>query len=259
MILCIDIGNTNTVLGLADAGAITKSWRIRTDPRITSDELFITVNHLFAIHGIDIKIISDVIISCVVPPVLHAYENFTKTYLNISSIIVDHSMNIGIKVVYPNPSEIGTDRLLTAAAAWYKFGTALVIIDFGTATTFDYVNGNGEYIGGVISPGIMISAEALFSHASKLPRVEIFKAPSPSIIATDTVNAISSGIIYGYAGLVDSIVARMKKEKKETTTVVATGGFATLISRLSESIDDVDELLLLKGLVLVHKEIKTKK
>ena len=255
MILCIDIGNTNTVLGMADAGKITESWRIRTDPRITSDELFITVNNLFAIHDIDVKIISDVIISCVVPPVLYAYEDFIKTYLKISPIVVDHSMDMGIKVVYPNPSEIGADRLITASAAWHEFGTAMIIIDFGTATTFDYVNGNGEYIGGVIAPGIMISAEALFHHASKLPRVEIFKDPSPCIIATDTANAMSSGIIYGYAGLVDGIVARMKKEKKEAVTVVATGGFAPLISRLSDSIDNVDELLLLKGLVLIHKKM----
>ena len=253
MILCIDIGNTNTVLGVASVGAITESWRIRTDPRITSDELFITVNNLFAVHGIDIKIISDVIISCVVPPVLYAYEDFIRTYLKISPIVVDNSMNIGIKVVYPNPSEIGADRLITASAAWHEFKTALIIIDFGTATTFDYVNGKGEYIGGVISPGVMISAEALFRHASKLPRIEIYKAPPPCIIATNTVNAMSSGIIYGYAGLVDGIVARMKTEKKEAVTVVATGGLAPLISKVSGSIDNVDELLLLKGLVLIHK------
>ena len=257
MLLCIDIGNTNTVLGLANTNTITKSWRIRTDPRITSDELFITVNNLLATCGADIKIISHVIISCVVPPVLYAYEDFIITYLKISPVIVDRSLDIGIKIVYPNPLEIGADRLITASAAWHEFGTALIIIDFGTATTFDYINGNGEYIGGVISPGIMISAEALFRHASKLPRVEIFKTPSPCIIATDTVNAMSSGIIYGYAGLVDGIVTRMKTEKKEAVTVVATGGFAPLIARLSESIDKVDELLLLKGLILIHKRNKS--
>jgi len=256
MLLCIDIGNTNTVLGLADAGTIIKSWRIRTDSRITSDELFITVNNLFATCGIDTKLISDVIISCVVPPVLYAYENFIRTYLKISPIIIDSSLDIGIKIVYPNPSEIGADRLITASAAWHEFGTAMIIIDFGTATTFDYVNGNGEYIGGVISPGIMISAEALFRNASKLPRVEIFKIPSPCIIATDTVSAMSSGIIYGYTSLVDGIVTRIKTEQKEAVTVVATGGFAPLIAKLSESIDKVDELLLLKGLILAHKRNK---
>ena len=255
MLLCIDIGNTNVVLGVTDSGKILKHWRIRTEKDITSDELGILVGNLFRSVGMTMEDIKHVIISCVVPPVLNTYKVFSQQYLDIKPVIVGPDIDMGMPNLYNNPKEVGADRIVNAVAAYEKYRKALVIIDFGTATTFDYVSQEGSYIGGAISPGVLISCEALFQKTSKLPKVEIFTRPK-SVIGRDTVSSMNVGIIYGYAGLVDGIVNRMKKESREEVTVVATGGLAPLICDVAETIDHVEEFLTLEGLMLIFERNK---
>jgi len=255
MLFCIDIGNTNIVFGVTDKGKILKHWRIRTEKDITSDELGILVNNLFSSEEISLKDIKNTIISCVVPPLLYTFGEFSQHYFDVKPLIVGPEIDMGMPNLYDNPKEVGADRIVNAVAAYEKYHTALVIIDFGTATTFDYVSQEGSYIGGAISPGIIISCEALFQKASKLPRVEIFAQPK-SVIARDTVSSMNVGIVYGYAGLVDGIVKRMKKESREEVTVVATGGLAPLICDVSETIDHVEEFLTLEGLMKIFERNK---
>lgn len=255
MLFCIDIGNTNIVLGVADKEKILKSWRIRSERDITVDELAIIVNALFKSGGIKTARISDVIISCVVPPLLDTFVKFSDKYFKAKPLIVGPDIKIGMPVLYDNPKEVGTDRIVNSIAAYEKYHTALIVIDFGTATTFDYVSKDGSYIGGAISPGMVISCDALFQKASKLPRVEIFARPK-SAIARDTVNSMNVGIVFGYAGLVDGIVNRMKKESREKPKVVATGGLAPLICDVSETIDHVEEFLTIEGLMIIFERNK---
>ncbi len=252
MLFCIDIGNTNIVLGVINKGKILKQWRIRTEKNITSDELGILVSNLFRFDGIKMKDIKNAIISCVVPTLLNAFNEFSKHYLNLLPLIVGPGIKMGMPILYDNPKEVGADRIVNAVAAYEKYQTGLVIIDFGTATTFDYVSQDGAYIGGAIAPGVIISCEALFQNASKLPRVEIFSEPK-SPIGRDTVSSMNVGIIYGYAGLVDGIVNRMKKEADEKLTVIATGGLAPLICDVSETIDHIEKSLTLEGLNLIFE------
>ena len=250
MLFCIDIGNTNIVLGVADKGKILKSWRIRTERDITTDELAIMLSALFRSGNIKPARIKDVIISCVVPPLLDTFAKFSQGYFDTKPLVVGPDIKIGMPVLYDNPKEVGADRIVNAIAAYEKYHTGLIVVDFGTATTFDYVSKDGAYIGGAISPGMVISCEALFQKASKLPRVEIFSRPK-SAIARDTGNSMNVGIVFGYAGLVDGIVKRMKKESGEKLTVVATGGLAPLICDVSETIDHVEESLTIEGLMII--------
>ena len=250
MLFCIDIGNTNIVLGVADKGKIIKSWRIRTERDITTDELAIMLNALFRSGNIKPSRVKDVIISCVVPPLLDTFAKFSQGYFDTKPLVVGPDIKIGMPVLYDNPKEVGADRIVNAIAAYEKYHTGLIVVDFGTATTFDYVSKDGAYIGGAISPGMVISCEALFQKASKLPRVEIFSRPK-SAIARDTSNSMNVGIVFGYAGLVDGIVKRMKKESGEKLTVVATGGLAPLICDVSETIDHVEESLTIEGLMII--------
>ncbi len=252
MLLCIDIGNTNIVLGVTHNNQIRKDWRIRTEKDITPDELGILVTNLFRSAGMALEDIKHIIISCVVPPLLNTFEEFSQRYFKIKPMIVDSELETGMPIHYDNPKEVGADRIVNAVGAYEKYHTALVIVDFGTATTFDYVSEEGAYIGGAISPGVFISSEALFQKASKLPRVEIFARPK-SVIGRDTVSSMNVGIIYGYAGLVDGIVNRMKKESGKELTVVATGGLAPLICDVSETIDHVEEFLTLEGLMTIFR------
>ena len=255
MLFCIDIGNTNIVLGVTDGGRVLKHWRIRTERDITADELGIMVNNLFKSARMTLKSIHNIIISCVVPPLLNTFEEFSRIYFEIKPLIVGPDIIMGMPILYDNPKEVGADRIVNAVAAYEKYNTALVIIDFGTATTFDYVSEEGAYIGGAISPGVIISCEALFQNASKLPRVEIFTEPK-SVIARDTVSSMNVGIIFGYAGLVDGIVNRMKKESGQKVTVIATGGLAPLICNVSETINHVEEFLTLEGLMTIFERNK---
>ncbi len=253
MLFCIDIGNTNIVLGVTKDERILQHWRIRTEKETTPDELGILVSNLFRMAGLGLSDVRNSIVSCVVPTLLRTVEEFCLRYFDINPMIVGPGLKTGMPIKYDNPKEVGADRIVNSVAAYDKYGTALVVVDFGTATTFDYVSGEGAYMGGAIAPGVLISCEALFQNASKLPRVEIFARPR-SVIAHDTISSMNAGIIYGYAGLVDGIVNRMKKESGEELTVVATGGLAPLICDASESIDHIEEFLTLQGLMLIHKK-----
>jgi type III pantothenate kinase len=253
MLLAIDVGNSNTVLGLYDKDTLLHDWRVRTEVDSTVDEYGMLILNLYRTAEINlqtIKSVKDIIISCVVPPMLNILEPLCEKYFKIKPLIVGPGIKTGMPIYYDNPREVGADRIVNAVAAHEKYEDNLIIVDFGTATTFDYVTKKGEYMGGCIAPGIIISSEALFERASKLPRVE-FSRPK-SIIAKDTVSSIQAGIMFGYAGLVDGIVGRMKAEAKSTATVIATGGVAKNIAPETKSIDVVDNMLTLEGLRIIY-------
>jgi len=250
MLFCMDIGNTNIVLGVTEGDQVLHHWRIRTEKETTADELGILVGTLFHWNGIRFHDIQHTIVSCVVPPLLNSVEEFSHRYFNVKPVIVGPGIKTGMPIKYDNPREVGADRIVNAVAAYERYGTSLVVVDFGTATTFDYISREGAYMGGAIAPGVIISCEALFQEASKLPRVEIFSRPKTAI-AKDTVSSMNAGIIFGYAGLVDGIVNRIRKESQEVPMVIATGGLAPLISEVSGTIDHVEEFLTLQGLIIL--------
>ncbi|BCR04508.1 type III pantothenate kinase [Desulfuromonas versatilis] len=255
MLLVIDVGNTNTVLGMYDDTRLVRHWRLTTDKSRTVDEYAILIGQLFHLADIRFADIRDVVISCVVPPVLNTFENLCRSYFQKKPYIVGPGIKTGMPILYDNPREVGADRIVNAVAAYEKYRRALIIVDFGTATTFDFISAKGEYLGGAIAPGVAISAEALFERASKLPRVEL--ARPPQIIAKNTVNSMQAGIFFGYVGLVEGIVARMKQESGENPLVVATGGLAPLISSATQVIEEVEPLLTLDGLLIIYGRNKT--
>jgi len=254
MLLVIDVGNTETVIGVYDGKQLIKDWRIHTERRTTEDEFNILATNLFANGGISSKVIAKTIISCVVPPMVTILDSFCRKYLGHRPHWVDAKSVPNIPIRYKNPYEIGADRIVNAVAAYDKYGTSLVVIDFGTATTFDAISEKGEYLGGAISPGIMIASEALFMKASKLPRVEIF-IPPEQVIGKDTASSIKSGIIFGYAGLVDGMVKRMKTEMGSDPKIIATGGLAELMYQVSETIETVEPDLTLEGLRIISNSL----
>ena len=253
MLLVIDVGNTDTVIGIYNGKELVKDWRIRTVNTITEDEFNVIAANLFTGSDIKSKDISSIVISCVVPPLVSVLDSFCRKYLGQYPLWVDaKSVNI-MPILYNNPDEVGADRIANSIAAFEKYKTSLIVVDFGTATTFDAISEDGEYLGGAICPGIMISAEALFLKASKLPRVEIFSHPE-KIIGKDTASSIRSGIIYGYAGLVDGIVRRMKIEMGTAPKVVATGGVSNLMADVCDSIEEVEPSLTLEGLRIIYEK-----
>lgn len=255
MLLVFDVGNTNMVLGIYKNKELIKYWRINTDKDKTSDEYGMLINSLFQYENIDMKYIDDVIISSVVPDVMHALENFCIRYCNKQPKIVGPGIKTGLNIKYDNPKQVGADRIVNAVAGIEKYGYPLIIVDFGTATTFCAISDKGEYLGGTIAPGIKISSEALFQRASKLPRVELVK--SGSTVCKNTVLAMQAGIIYGYVGLVDKIIEMMKQELNYgDIKVIATGGLSTLIASETDSIDNVDRFLTLEGLKMIHDKNK---
>ncbi len=251
MLLAIDIGNTNVVLGVFDKEKLVENWRVGTKIQITPDEYAMIFKDLFNFAGIDFKAINGVIISTVVPPLLPVMTEMSRKYFKIEPMIVTNEIKTGITIRYDNPKEIGADRIVNAAAAYKLYGGPLIIVDFGTATTFCAVTKNGEYLGGAITPGVKISAEALFQRAAKLPRVELVKPRS--VIGSDTISAMQAGIIYGYAGLVDGIVERMIKALSPDARVVATGGLAELVAPETKSIKEIKPHLTLEGLRLLYE------
>jgi len=250
MLLVIDVGNTNTVLGVFDGEELVHDWRIRTVIEHTVDEYGMVMYNLYKSSKISSKAIQHIIISCVVPPMLHILERVCEKYFQVEPLIVGPGIKTGMPIFYDNPREVGADRIVNAVAAYEKYRQEAIVVDFGTATTFDYVSQKGEYMGGCIAPGIVISSEALFKRASKLPRVD-FSTPK-SIIAKDTVSSMQAGIIFGYAGLVDGIVARMREEIQSNPLVIATGGLARVVQSEAKSIGIVDEMLTLDGLRLIY-------
>lgn len=253
MLLVIDVGNTNTVLGLFDDGNLIHDWRIRTEIDHTVDEYGVLIYNLYQssrMKAKEIKSVTDIIISCVVPPMLNILEPLCIKYFGIKPMIVGPGIKTGMPIFYDNPKEVGADRIVNAVAAYDKYRQESIIVDFGTATTFDYVSPKGEYMGGCIAPGIVISIEALFERASKLPRVEFSKPRT--VITKDTVSAIQAGIMFGYAGLVDGIVNRMKAEVKTKPLVIATGGLARVIAPETKTIEKIEDMLTLDGLRIIY-------
>jgi type III pantothenate kinase len=249
MILVIDIGNTHTVIGAYKGDDLVVDWRLKTDQHQTGDEYGVILQSLFNSEGFSFDSIEGVIISCVVPPMISTMEKLCKKYFNQDPAFIGPETDMGMKICYENPMEVGADRIVNSVAAFEKYRRSLIVIDFGTATTFDYISPNGEYMGGAIAPGIAISGEALFDKASKLPRVD-FVGPE-RVVGRNTVNSMQAGIVFGHVSMVDGIVQRIKDEVKTAPFVVATGGLAPLISSHAKTIDEVDEYLTLRGLKII--------
>ncbi|MEW8995978.1 type III pantothenate kinase [Clostridium sp.] len=256
MIFVLDVGNTNIVLGIYKNKELIIEWRLSTDNRKTSDEYMIEVAQLFSYNKLDVNDISGVIISSVVPNIMYSLEHMVRKFFNKKPLVVGPGIKTGINIKYDNPKEVGADRIVNAVAAHEMYKKPLVIIDFGTATTFCAVAANGDYIGGTISPGIKISSDALFQKAAKLPRVELTKPET--VICKNTVASMQAGIVYGYIGQVDFIVSKIKEEMialgEANPMVIATGGLANLIAEGSESIDKVEPFLTLEGLRIIYEK-----
>lgn len=251
LLLAIDVGNTNIALGLFDGNTLKHHWRISTDREKTSDEFGILFMSLFQYAGDDIRQVRDVIVCSVVPPIMHSLINAIMKYFHKEPIQVGPGIKTGINIKYENPREVGADKIVNAVGALSLYGGPVIIVDFGTATTFCAVNRNRDYLGGVICPGIKISAEALFEKASKLPRVELVEPQR--LIGRNVVTSMQSGLYYGYVGQVEYLVQRMKSEMKEDNVkVVATGGLAKFIASQCHCVDEVNRMLTLEGLKEVY-------
>ncbi|WP_068675800.1 type III pantothenate kinase [Oceanobacillus sp. Castelsardo] len=254
MLFVIDVGNTNTVLGVFEDDTLQYEWRIKTDRYKTEDEFGMLIHSLFEFNNLKFTEIDSIIISSVVPPIMFSLEKMSRDYFKIEPYIIGkETFSTYLKMNYPNPKEIGADRVVNAVAAIKEYGGPLIVVDFGTATTYCYINEKEEYCGGIIAPGMNISMEALYTKASKLPRVEI---DSPGkVLGTTTIEAMKSGIYFGTIGMVDGIVNRMKDELNTSPKVIATGGLSQLIAKDSNTIDKVNPHLTLKGLYIIYKEI----
>jgi len=251
MLLVIDIGNTQTVLGVFEGERLLQDWRVSTDKTKTSDEYAVLIRNVCSASGFSLNAFKAVAISCVVPPLLQTFEEFCKRSLQLDPLVVEPGIKTGIPILMDNPREVGADRIVNAVAAYERYHDVCIVVDFGTATTFDCVSGRGEYLGGVIAPGLGISLDALVTRTAKLPRVELIRPPK--VVGKNTVHAIQAGIVYGYVSLVDGLVARIRDEIGAKARVIATGGFATLLAPESATIEAFDEFLTLDGLRLIHR------
>ncbi|MEC0333583.1 type III pantothenate kinase [Paenibacillus sp. FSL R5-0527] len=251
MFLVVDVGNTNIVLGIYKERELLHHFRIGTNRQATVDEYGVLIYNLFQMSHIQVQDIEGVIISSVVPPLMHVLEALCEKYLRRKPLVVGPGIKTGLNLRYENPREVGADRIVNAVAAIEHYGGPLVVVDFGTATTFDCIDAQGNYLGGAIVPGIGISTEALYQRASKLPRIELEKPKK--VIGRNTVNAMQAGIIFGYAGQVDGIVERIAAEMGAKPKVVATGGLAELIASETRSIEEVNPRLTLEGLRIIYE------
>ena len=261
MLLAFDVGNTNIVLGVFKGKKLIQNWRMETDKDKSADEYGILINQLFKYHNLNTADVKDVIISTVVPSISYTLQHLSIKYFNIRAIEVGPGIKTGMVIKYDNPKQVGADRIVNAVAAYHKYGGPLIVIDFGTATTFCCITEKCEYIGGTIAPGIKISSDALFEKTAKLPRVELIEPGH--VICRNTIESMQSGLVYGHMGVADYIIRKMKEEYHNMTggdaskvTVVATGGLATMISHGVDSIDHVDRLLTLEGLQIIYEKNK---
>ncbi len=250
MLLVIDVGNTNIVVGVYRGTELVDHWRISTMRDKTTDEYGISLMNLFLLNGLNPADVHHVIISSVVPPLMPALERVALRYFKAKPVIVGPGTKTGMVIRYDNPKEVGADRIVNAVAAYQKYGGPLIVIDFGTATTYCVIDDNGDYLGGAISPGMVISAEALTQRASKLPRIEI-KNPG-QVICRNTVSSMQAGVLFGYVGQVEGMVQRIKKELGKDPLVVATGGLAPLIATETDCINHIEPMLTLEGLRLIY-------
>lgn len=254
MILVLDIGNTNIVLGVYDGEKLVVNWRIATDRQKSSDEYGILLHSFFYYDKVDAKSIQAVVISSVVPPLIPPLTRMARKYFGLEPLIIGPGVKTGICIKMENPREVGADRIVNAVAGFHKYGGPLIIVDFGTATTFCAISAQGEYLGGAIAPGIAISTEALFQKAAKLPKIELVKPKN--VIGKNTIASMQSGVIYGFVGQVDGIARRMREELGGKALVVASGGLASLIAQESQTIEKVEPFLTLEGLRLVYERNK---
>ena len=251
MLLVIDAGNTNTSLGVFDGADLVAHWRLTTARSRTVDEYGVHARNLFELAGLDFKAIDAIAIASVVPPLNFTLKTMAETYFHVSPLFVDHTTDTGLEILYEPASDVGADRIVDAVAAIEKYGAPCIVVDFGTATTFNAVDAGGRYIGGVITPGIMISSDALFERTSKLPRVDIRRPQK--VIGSATISAMQSGLYHGFVGLVDGVLRKMTEEMGNKPRVIATGGLASLIATGSEFIELVDDTLTLEGLRLIYE------
>ena len=260
MLFVLDVGNTNTVLGVfeftsSEPGAaksrLIAHWRVSTTKTQTVDEYGVLFRNLFAMNGLEFTAVKGTVISSVVPPLDPTLREVCERYFQSRPLFVEPGIKTGMPVHYDNPAEVGADRIVNSVAAFEKYGGPCIIVDFGTATTFDVVSKKGEYLGGVITPGIGISADALFARTARLPRVEVRKPPR--VLATNTVHSVQSGLYHGYVGLIDGVLERLLAEMGDNVTVVATGGLAALMGGGSKYIREVDDLLTLEGLRIIYE------
>ena len=251
MLLVVDLGNSNIVLGTYEGEKLYRHWRISTERQKTSDEYGMMLHDLFSYHGINMSDIKAVIISSVVPPLVVPMEKMCERYFHLKPLVVGPGIKTGIRLKYENPREIGADRIVNVVGAYELFKGPLIVIDIGTATTFDVVAENGDFLGGVIAPGLGTQAEALFQRAAKLPRIEL--VTPKNVICRNTISGMQAGLIFGFAGSIDAVVQRIKSEFGQDMTVVATGGFAKMIAKESSTIDHVDHFLTLTGLRVLYE------
>ena len=251
MLLAIDVGNTQTHVGAFDGVRLVDHWRLATEPEATADQLAVAVSSLLGLRGIELEALDGSIVSTVVPQLGPEYSRMCERNLSEPCLMVGPSLKTGMPIKIDNPHELGADRLVNAVAAYHRVGGACVAVDFGTSSNFDAVSAHGEYLGGVIAPGVEISMEALTERTAKLPRIDL--ARPGAAIGTNTQAAIQSGVVYGFAGLIDGIARRLAGELGDETTFIATGGLAGAIVPFCEMVDEIDDLLTLTGLRLIYE------
>lgn len=251
VLLAIDVGNTHTVIGVYEGDKLVRHWRVLSDPGRTADEYGVLLWSLYRASELPIPKRSDIIVCSVVPPMTKVVEDLCRDYFHTEPLVVGPGVKTGMPILYDNPKEVGADRIVNAVAAYERYRTTCIVVDFGTATTFDCVSGKGEYLGGVITPGLGISLDALVTRTAKLPKVELVRPPK--VVGKNTVHAMQAGVVYGYVALVDGLVGRIRDEIGAEARVIATGGFATMLAPESTTIETFDEFLTLEGLRLIHR------